>query len=75
MGDYESEKIKCRDVRVGDWISPSNTRGCDFHVHAIEEGAKIAGFLKARRLHLGDEHSVKVVSNYGPAKPMRRRLV
>lgn len=74
MADDQTEKIKCRDVNVGDWISPANTRSCNFHVHAIEEDAKIAGFLKARRLHLGDADSVKVISNYGPAKPMRRRL-
>jgi hypothetical protein len=42
-------------------------------VHAIDEDAKIAGLLKARRLHLGDAEGVRVISNYGPAKPMRRR--
>jgi hypothetical protein len=67
------EKIKCRDVVVGDWISPNNTRSCDLKVHAIEEGAKIAGILSARRLHVGNDTDVLKVSNYGPNKPMRRR--
>lgn len=74
MAGYETEKVRCREVQVGDWISPANTRGCNFLVHAIEDDAKIAGFLKARRLHLGNESAVTVISNYGPAKPMRRRV-
>ena len=74
MASYETEKIQCRDVQVGDWISPANTRSCDHKVHAIDEGAKIMGFLSARRLHMGNETQVLWISNFGPAKPMRRRL-
>lgn len=69
-----TEKIKCADVRVGDVISPANNATCNLKVHAIEEDAKIMGFLPARRLHLGSETQVTVISNYGPKKPMRRRV-
>ncbi|MFT5203506.1 MAG: hypothetical protein ACI9C1_002906 [Candidatus Aldehydirespiratoraceae bacterium] len=75
MGNQpDMEKIKCRDVLVGDWISPNNTRSCDLKVHSIEEGAKIAGILPARRLHLGNDPDGLKVSNYGPGKPRRRRV-
>lgn len=73
MTDNETEKIKCRDVSVGDWISPEANRTCNMLVREIEEGAKIMGVLPARRLHLGNEQETLVVSNYGPGKPMRRR--
>lgn len=75
MADHQSEKIKCRDVKVGDWISPEGNRSCNMKVHDIEEGHKIMGFLPARRLSLGNDTEVMVVSNYGPGKPMRRRVV
>ena len=74
MPDDETEKITCRDVNVGDWISPENNRTCGMLVREIEEGARIMGILPARRLHLGNAEETLVISNYGPGKPMRRRI-
>lgn len=75
MPDYETEKITCRDVRVGDMISFANNRTCDHLVREIEEDAKIAGLLTARRLHLGNAEHTLFIRNFGPGKPMRRRVV
>lgn len=74
MRRAKTEKIKCRDVRVGDWISPENNRTCGMVVRQIEENAKIGGLLPARRLHLGNEEETLFIRNYGPGKPMRRRV-
>jgi len=70
----DTEKIKCKGVQVGDWISPENTKRCNHKVHKIEEGHKILFFLPARRLHMGNDINVLWIRNYGPGKPMRRKL-
>ncbi|MEM9520791.1 MAG: hypothetical protein AAGA37_15840 [Actinomycetota bacterium] len=75
MPSYETEKIKCRDVRVGDLISYANNRTCDMLVRDIEEHHTILRFLPARKLFLGNETETTFVSRFGPGKPMRRRVV
>jgi len=70
---YETEKIKCKDVKVGDYISPENIRTCNHKVVKIEEDVKIMGLLKARRFYMELPNGQTWAKNYGPAKPMRRR--
>lgn len=66
------EKIKCKDVVVGDVISPENNNTCKMKVVKIEEDQKILGFLKARRLYMELPNGDTWAKNYGPAKPMKR---
>lgn len=66
------EKIKARDVRVGDRISLDGVSKPRFVVTAIEEGCRILGMIKARQITVANDAGQQVSQKFGLAKPMRR---
>ena len=70
--NQDTEKVKCRDVVVGDVISPTANRTCSHTVVNIEKGHKILGLLPARRFTMKMQNDDTWASNYGLGKPMRR---
>lgn len=66
------EKIRARDVRVGDRISFDGFGTPAFTVLSVEGGHKILRFIDAVRITARNDAGGLVAQNFGLRKPMRR---
>ena len=66
------EKIKARDVEVGDRISLDGINKPAFTVTTVIPGMRIMGLVKAVRIEVVNDAGLAVGQNFGVSKPMRR---
>lgn len=75
MSNQEIEKIKIRDVKVGDEITLDEFGQPKYRVDKIEEDHKILGFIKARYVVVDMGNGHLYGKKFGLKKPIKRAVI
>lgn len=73
-GCINIEKVKAKQVKVGDRISLDSINKPAFVVVGVESGHKIAGNVSAVRLTVKNDAGQGVAKNIGINKPLKREV-
>lgn len=72
MSDQQIERIKIRDVHVGDTITLDEFGKPKYRVEKIEEDHKILGFIKARYVVVDMGNGHLFGKKFGLRRPIKR---